>query len=61
MMCDYTEYVFIMINHRDYKLIVGVVYRPSNSNIVDFNYSMHDILEKMLNILVIFWRRFQSM
>ena len=45
MMCDYIECVFIKINYLDYKLIVGVVYRPPNSNMVDFNDSMHDILE----------------
>ena len=32
MMCDYIECVFIKINYRDYKFIVGVVYRPPNSN-----------------------------
>ena len=37
MMCDYIECVFIKINYLDYKLIVGVVYRPPNSNMVDFN------------------------
>ena len=47
MMCDYIECVFVKINYRDYKLIVGVVYRQPNSNIVDFNDSMHDILEKI--------------
>ena len=47
MMCVYVECVFVKINYRDYKLIVGVVYRPPNSNIVDFNDSMHDILEKI--------------
>ena len=46
-MCDYIECVFIKINYLDYKLIVGVVYRPPNSNMVDFNDSMHDILEKI--------------
>ena len=47
MMCDYIECVFIKINYLDYKLIVGVVYRPPNSNMVDFDDSMHDILEKI--------------
>ena len=46
MMCDYIECVFIKINYLDYNLIVGVVLRPPNSNMVDFNDSMHDILEK---------------
>ena len=47
MMIDYIECVFIKINYLDYKLIVGVVYRPPNSNMVDFNDSMHDILDKI--------------
>ena len=47
VMCDYIECVFIKINYRDFKLIVGVVYRPPNSNMVDFNDAMHDILEKI--------------
>ena len=36
MMCDYIDCVFVKINYRDYKLSVGVVYRPPGSNIVDF-------------------------
>ena len=46
-MCDYIECVFIKIHYRDYNLIVGVVYRPPNSNMVDFNDSLHDILEEI--------------
>ena len=47
MMCDYIECVFVEINYMDYRFIVGVVYRPPNSNTVDFNDSIQDILEKM--------------
>ena len=46
MMCDYIECVFVEINHMDYKFIVGVVFRPPNSNTVDFNDSIQDILEQ---------------
>ena len=47
--------ILIKINYLDYKLIVGVVYKPPNSNMVDFNDSMHDILETLLTTLVILW------
>ena len=47
MMCDYIECVFVEINYMDYRFIVGVVYRPPNSNTVDFNDSIQDILEKI--------------
>ena len=47
MMHDHIECVFVKINCMDYMLIVGVVYRPSNSNTVDFFYSVHGILVKV--------------
>ena len=37
---------FVEINYMDYRFIVGVVYRPLNSNTVDFNVSIQDVLEK---------------
>ena len=55
MMCDYTVCVFVEINYMDYRFIVGVVYRPPNSNTVDLNNSIQDILEKMLTTLVLSW------
>ena len=47
MMHDYIGCVFVKINCMDYMLIVGVVYRPPNSNTVDFIDSVHGILEKV--------------
>ena len=47
MMHDHIVCVFVKINCMDYMLIVGVVYRPPNSNTVDFIDSVHDILEKV--------------
>ena len=47
LMCDHIECVFVKINCMDYMLIVEVVYRPPNSNTVDFIDSVHDISEKV--------------
>ena len=47
MVCEYIECVFVKINCMGHDFIVGVVYRPPNSNISDFNDSIHDILEKV--------------
>ena len=49
MVCEYIECVFVKINCMGHNFIVGVVYRPPNSNISDFNDSIHDILEKVSN------------
>ena len=46
-MCDCIECVFVEVNYMNYRYIVGVVYRPPNSNTVDFNDSIQDILEKI--------------
>ena len=40
---------FVEINYMDYRFIVGVVYRPPNSNTLDFNDSIQDILEKIVH------------
>ena len=40
---------FVKINCMGHDFIVGVVSRPPNSNISDFNDSIHDILEKVSN------------
>ena len=44
---DYIKCVFVKICHMSQTLIVGVVYRPPNSNIADFNNYMHFVLEKI--------------
>ena len=49
MMCEYIECVFIEMNYMGHKMIIGVVYRPPNSNITYFNDAIHDILEKVAN------------
>ena len=43
---DYIECVFVKICHMNQTLIVGVIYRPPNRNIADFNDCMHFLLEK---------------
>ena len=48
LMRDHIECVFVKINCKDNMLIVGVAYRPPNSNTVDFiDYWYYDILEKV--------------
>ena len=49
MMCEYIECVFIEMNELSRKMIVGVVYIPSNINIAHFNDTIHDIFEKVAN------------
>ena len=49
MVCEYIECVFVKLNCMGHNFIVGVVYRAPNSNISDFNDSIHDILEKVFN------------
>ena len=44
---DHIECVFAKLHLNGQTYIVGVVYRPPNSNIVDFNNTMHFILEKV--------------
>ena len=44
---DYIECVFAKIHLNGQTSITGVVYRPPNNNIVDFNNTMHSILEKV--------------
>ena len=48
-MCEYIKCIFIEMNYRAHKMIVGVVYRPPNSNIAHFNNAIHGILEKVAN------------
>ena len=38
--------VFARVHVNGQAYIVGVVYRPPNSNVMDFNSTMHDILKK---------------
>ena len=44
---DYIECVFVKIMDKGNVIIVGTVYRPPNSNIVEFNDTMSNILEKI--------------
>ena len=44
---DYLECVFVKILHNGNLIIVGTVYRPPNSNVIDFNDAMINILEKI--------------
>ena len=48
---DYIEYVFVKIMDKGNAIIVGTVYRPPNSNIVD----LYDTMSNMAIILVISW------
>ena len=52
---DHIESVFVKIMDKGNVIISGTVYRPPNSNIVDFDDTMSNILEKMAIILVISW------
>ena len=44
---DYLECVFVKILHTGNLIVVGTVYRPPNSNVIDFNDVMINILEKI--------------
>ena len=56
MMHDHIECVFVKINCMDYMLIVGVVYRPPNSNTVDILLIMYMIYwKRLLTTLVVSW------
>ena len=44
---DHVECVFVKMMYKGNVIIVGTVYRPPNSNIVDFNDTMSNILEKI--------------
>ena len=44
---DCIECVFARVHINGQAYIVGVVYRPPNSNVMDFNSTMHAILEKV--------------
>ena len=37
MVSDYIERIFVKIMHNDLSYVIGVMYRPPNSNIVMFN------------------------
>ena len=47
MLHDYIECVFAELSYMGHTFIVGVVYRPPNSNTLDFNDSIHYVLEKI--------------
>ena len=44
---DHVECVFVKMMYKGNVIIVGTVYRPPNSNIVDFNDTMSNIVEKI--------------
>ena len=47
MVSDYIECIFIKIMHNDLSYVIGVMYRPPNSNIVMFNKKLNDILSQI--------------
>ena len=47
MVSDYIECIFVKIMHSDLSYVIGVMYRPPNSNIVMFNEKLNDILSQI--------------
>ena len=47
MVEDYIECLFVKIKGKKQSYVAGVVYRPPNSNVVEFSNTMHYILEKL--------------
>ena len=47
MIEDYIECLFVKIKGKKQSYVAGVVYRPPNSNVVEFSNTMHYILEKL--------------
>ena len=52
---DYLECLFVKVNTNGSSCIVGVVYRPPNSNSTLFNDKMNDILNKVSICHVMWW------
>ena len=50
MITDYIECLFVKLSIKDSSYVVGVVYRPPDSNITLFNEKMNDILSKISNM-----------
>ena len=50
MVIDYLECLFVKLNTNGFSYVVGVVYRPPNSNITLFNDKINDILNKVSNM-----------
>ena len=50
MITDYIECLFVKLSTKVSSYVVGVVYRPPNSNITLFNDKMNDILSKLSNM-----------
>ena len=50
MITDYIECLFVKLSTKDSSYVVGVVYRPPNSNITLFNDKMNEILSKLSNM-----------
>ena len=55
MITDYIECLFVKLSTKDSSYVVGVVYRPPNSNITLFNDKMNDILSKLSICHVMWW------
>ena len=51
---DYLKCVFVKILHNGNLIIVGTVYRPPNSNVIDFNDAVTNILEKNRSSLLLY-------
>ena len=47
MVNDYIETLFVKINNNGMAFVIGVVYRPPNSNVVQFNETLNDILAQV--------------
>ena len=50
MVTDYLECLFVKVNTNGSSYVVGVVYRPPNSNITLFNEKINDILNEVSNM-----------
>ena len=47
MVNDYIECLFVKITNNGMAFVIGVVYRPPNSNVVQFNETLNDILAQV--------------
>ena len=47
MVNDYIESLFVKITNNGMAFVIGVVYRPPNSNVVQFNETLNDILAQV--------------
>ena len=47
---DYIDSLFVKIINNGMAVVIGVVYRPPNSNVVQFNETLNDILAQVSHI-----------